>query len=228
MNLRQRILSSLRQEGLTGTVLKVVGIGVERWFDARYGTDTCTRSQLDDLTIDSANKDKGMRYEPTRVMPLIRLFPALRKMMPENSVLVDLGCGKGRVLLLASRWGFLEVRGVEFAQELCDIARKNIAIYKDRTGVRTTFKIIHADVTRYVIDDEENVFFAFNPFDETIFSQVIDNIVLSLRRKPRKILIVNARLTGTFKEILDRQAALAPLQELQYWGWNFSLYSNRD
>ncbi len=169
-----------------------------------------------------------MRYEPTRVMPLMRLFPALREMMPENSVLLDLGCGKGRVLLLASHWGFREVRGVEFAQELCETAKKNIAIYKARTGVQTEFKIIHADVTRYLIDDEENVFFAFNPFDETIFSQVIENIVASLRRKPRKILIVNARLTATYKEILDRQAALAPLRELQYWGWNFSLYSNRD
>ncbi len=133
MNLRQRILASLRQQGLVGTMLKVVGIGVERWFDVRYGTDTCTRSQLDDLTIDSANKDKGMRYEPTRVMPLIRLFPALRKMMPANSVLVDLGCGKGRVLLLASHWGFREVRGVEFAQELCEIAKKNIATYSSHS-----------------------------------------------------------------------------------------------
>ena len=228
MNLRQRILASLRQEGLKGTVLKVAGIGLERWFDARYGTDTCTRSQLEDLTIDSANKERGMIYEPTRVMPLMRLFPALRKIMPENSVLVDLGCGKGRVLLVASHCGFREVRGVEFAQELCDIAKKNIAIYKSRTGIQTEIKIIHADVTRYAIEDEENVFFAFNPFDETIFSQVIDNIAASLRRRPRKILIVNARLSATYREILERQTAFGPLKELRYWGWDFSLYSNRD
>ncbi len=227
MNLWQRAVTSLRQQGVGGSVLKVLGMGAERWFDMRYGTDTCARSQLDELTIDSANKEKGRPYEPTRVMPLRRLGPELRKIMPADSVLVDLGCGKGRVLLLASRWGFREVRGIEFARELCEIAEKNIAIYRAKTGVQTRFEVIHADVTLYPIKDDENIFFAFNPFDETLFKQVIDNIDASVRKRPRKTLVVVAWPIGKYTELLERHEGFSLLSRLRYWGCDFSVYASR-
>jgi hypothetical protein len=227
MNFVQRTFASLRHQGLGGTMLKLFGSLFERTFDRKYDTDTCARSRLDNLTIQSGNKSRGTRYEPTRVMPLRKLFPVLRKLMPAESVLVDLGSGKGRVLLLASQWGFRELRGIEFAQELCEIARKNIAHYRERTGVRAGFEIIHGDVTTYAIRPEENVFFMFNPFDEVIFAKVLANLSASLNAHPRKILLVICLPSAEFRAALDGRREFAPLRELRCWGYDFSIYSNR-
>jgi len=44
-----------------------------------------------------------------------------------NFTFIDFGSGKGRVLLLAARYPFKEVVGIEFSKELNDIALLNSA-----------------------------------------------------------------------------------------------------
>ena len=66
--------------------------------------------------------------------------------------------------------------GVEFSAELCAIARQNCAIYGQRTGSKTRYRVIEADVVNYCIDKAENVFFMFNPFDDVIIKKVLDYI----------------------------------------------------
>jgi predicted RNA methylase len=137
-------------------------------YDLNYGTDTITQRELDYLTIESENKERGVRYQPTRVMLLRKLFEKIRPIIPADPVLVDFGCGKGRVLLVASEFGFKEARGIEFSPELCKIARDNCAIYRKRTGTSTDFQIIEADVTNYRINSNENIFFMFKGNDLTL------------------------------------------------------------
>ncbi len=93
---------------------------------------------------------------------------------------------------------------MEFARELCDIAEKNIAIYRSKTGSQTGFKIIHADAAQYPVQEDENVFFAFNPFAPAIFRQVIENIANSLKKRPRKLLIVIALASPQYREIVEQ------------------------
>jgi SAM-dependent methyltransferase len=49
-----------------------------------------------------------------------------------NTVFIDLGCGKGRTLLLASDYPFRAIVGVEISRELCDMAMENIKTYCSR------------------------------------------------------------------------------------------------
>lgn len=114
---------------------------------------------LDSLTIKSQNKEQGCRYQPTRVVPLRRLPQQIMPLVPANSVLVDLGCGKGRVVLIASQFGFKEVRGIEFAHELCEIARKNCARFRAIKGIVVECSIIEADATLYTIRSGETALF---------------------------------------------------------------------
>jgi cyclopropane fatty-acyl-phospholipid synthase-like methyltransferase len=76
-------------------------------FDLRYGTDTMRRVEKDALpgsSSYSATKARGFRT-------------LMRKLdLPKASVFVDLGSGKGRVLLLAAQYGFEKVVGVEYSQ----------------------------------------------------------------------------------------------------------------
>jgi len=49
-----------------------------------------------------------------------------------NTVFIDLGCGKGRTLLLASDYPFRAIIGIEISRELCDIAIENVKTYCSR------------------------------------------------------------------------------------------------
>jgi len=143
-----------------------------------------------------------------------------------NGVLVDFGSGKGRMLLVASEFGFREERGVEFAHELCETARRNVARYTARTGVAAEFKIIESDAACYAIAADENVFMMYNPFDETILGRVLDNIAASLRKAPRRILIIY--VNPRWGRVIEQQADFVLVHEWVLRGFKFAVYSSRD
>lgn len=226
MALLQRANLSLRQQGVTGTIHKLYCQLVDYLFDRRYGIDTRTWARLNQLTIASDNQSKGRAYKPTRVVPLRKLFHAIQSLDPVvDRVLVDFGCGKGRVLLVAAEFGFRAVRGVEFAQELCAIAQSNCAAYQAKTGSKTEFQIVAADVVNYAIHTDENIFFFFNPFDEEILHRVLHQISASLLAKPRKILIIYHNPVK--RQTIEAWDNLIRVQELNFWGYDFVVYANR-
>lgn len=226
MNVFQRLTESVRHDGLAASVVKLCVWSTDYFFDLRNGLDTCKCSPLEGLTIGGENKERGTRYQPSRVMPLRKLFRLIEPLVPANSVLVDLGCGKGRVLLVASEFGFKEVRGVEFAHELSEIAKKNCAVFKTRRHFKPNYRIIESDVTQYTIEPDETVFFMFNPFDEIILQKVLGNITASLRMQPRRILIIyyNPRAAQT----IEKRDDFTELQEFNFWGYHFKVYSNHE
>jgi hypothetical protein len=225
MNLFQRFTTSLRGIGLRVTLIKFYAIFIDHWFDFRYGVDTCSIMELDDLTIHSDNKTRGYRYQAARVLPLRRLFKTIKSILPANPVMVDFGSGKGRILLVASAFGFGDIRGVEFAHELCEIARKNCAQYKNKTKVETEFKIIESDAVKYEIRSEENVFIFYNPFDDAIMNPVLDNIAASVDKHPRKVFIVY--YNPKWGQLIEHRPNFTVLQKLDFWGYRLVVYSNR-
>src|ERR1035437_7106894 len=189
-NILTRMVGSLKQVGLYGTYLKLYALFSDPFFDIRFGTDTSSIVELNQLTIESNNRKNGVHYQPTKVVFLRKFLKYIQHLIPASSVMIDLGSGKGRVLLIASEFGFREVRGVEFAHELCETAKNNISVYTTKKGSDADFRVIESDVTKYPIQTDENVIFMFNPFNESIMEQVLNNIKLSLQICPRDILII--------------------------------------
>lgn len=111
--------------------------------------------------------------------------------LPKETAFVDMGCGKGKALLLACEYGFRRVVGVEFSAELCEIARTNLARYAQRSGFRGAAQIVHGDVLEYAIHDE-SVFFLYNPFNAVVLRALLANIGRSVRRLPRRVWLVYA------------------------------------
>ena len=94
--------------------------------------------------------------------------------------------------MIASEY-FKRVKGIEFSEELCEIAKKNIFIYNvKRKGhsFRNNVQVIHADVADYNINDEENIFFMYNPIDETVLKKFLKNIEVSINKTPRTVWII--------------------------------------
>jgi cyclopropane fatty-acyl-phospholipid synthase-like methyltransferase len=115
---------------------------------------------------------------------LERLLKNFCDLSPETSI-VDLGCGKGRVMVVAAHFGFKKLIGIEFAKELCIEASRNM----ERTQVAINdihWKVIHANVLDYPIQPDDAVFFMFNPFDEQTLSLFLDKLERSCNQNPRK------------------------------------------
>lgn len=220
----QRRLRNLGNRGVLSFFARSIVIGADALFDIRYGTETSSSCKLEDLTIDSDNIDRGRVYQPTRWVPLQCLFKKIASIIPQNSVFVDFGSGKGRVLMIASQFGFAELHGVEFSQELNQIARDNLEILKKRTRSDFKFSIFLEDAANYSIRDNENVFFLFNPFDEIVMASIVKNICDSLDRHPRKIFIIY--YIPLHSHVIERHPIISKFVDLEIWSYNFRIYSN--
>ena len=159
-----------------------------RWFDFTHGTDTASHVQLAELHIDHEHKSFGTAYQPT-------LPGAFRKLMklvdlPRDGVFVDVGCGKGRVLLLAAEEGFGRVVGVEFSHELCEIARDNAEIFMKRGKGGAHIEVVESDAVAYEIKEDENVFFMFNAFDAEVMEKFLMSLARSFEQHPRKLWLI--------------------------------------
>ena len=190
-------------------------------FDFRYGTNTATWVSLKRLNIRSENLSRAVDYQPTQVLPLRRLLSELE--VPRDRVFVDLGCGKGRVLMLAAEAGFREIRGLEFSSELCEVAEANCAKYKKRKNSDAEFQVIHSDVTEYAIRDED-VFFLFNPFDDRVLGIVLQRILESLAERSRQIWIIYRN--PVHEAVLQANRNFSKLREFAHLGSDFAVYTN--
>ena len=179
-----KIGRTLRQHGVSATIRRV-GAHLRRRrvadeFDVRYGVDTSGVEQLWKFTIRSANARFGSRYQPTSEQELTDAVNCLNE-APRTLIFIDLGCGKGRTLLVASKLGFNQVIGVEFARELVQIARANLA----RMGV-VNASVIHGDAAEFQFPDDDFVLYLYNPFSQEVMRRVIAN----LRRSRAKRIFV--------------------------------------
>jgi SAM-dependent methyltransferase len=102
---------------------------------------------------------------------------------------IDLGCGKGRVLLMASAYPFKRIVGVEFMPNLVSAAQKNISGYSsDRQRCRK-IETLCMDARDFQFPSGPLVVYLFNPFSESTFAQVLENLHRSVEQMPRPVYI---------------------------------------
>jgi SAM-dependent methyltransferase len=150
----------------------------------KYGIKTFVREKLDDLTIVNADITKSSPYEALNYFMLERLLTAFRKLSSVDSI-IDLGCGKGRVMVVAAHFGFTHITGIDFAKELCEDATRNMV--KAQSAIPyINWKVINANVLDYTILPGDSVFFMFNPFVEETLVAFVTKLEESLKLFPRK------------------------------------------
>jgi SAM-dependent methyltransferase len=161
----------------------------ERAFDAELGVDTSGIVRLHDLGFESANKELGSRYEATAPESFARVMAGL-DLGDGELTFVDVGAGKGRVLLLASALPFRRVVGVEFSPELTATAQRNAAAWHERHPDAPPIELVCEDATTYAFPDEPLLVYMYNPFEEPLMLEVLANLHASLARAPRRALLV--------------------------------------
>lgn len=186
-----RVRHALRKRGVRGIGMLALSRLWDLIFDLRYGVDTAATVELVDLTGTIGDVEHAQPYYPTQGIALRGILRTVGGGC--GRVLVDFGCGKGRVLMVAAKFGFHALRGVEFSAGLCDIARRNVERFRRKSRSAADFEIIHADAAEYAVRHDEDVFFLFNPFDQHVLGQVMDNISRSFRARPRRMLLIYRR-----------------------------------
>lgn len=105
--------------------------------------------------------------------------------------LVDYGCGKGRVLLLAAEAGFVKIVGVEFDPALAKVARQNLS---HRLNTEATTVDLHVGDAA-LFDPPEGLLtvFLYNPFGGETLRRVAQRLAKHARNsaEPMWILYVN-------------------------------------
>jgi len=189
-------LKSLGVGGSLRRISEVIRSATELWlsdrFDDRLGADTAGDLSIDELTvpIEARHTAHGFRSIPAGCFR--RAIRCLRLPL-EDFVFVDVGCGKGRALLVAAEFPFRQLIGVEHAEDLVFIARRNVAAARKVVRGMPAVEIVHRDAARFDVPDDPCVFFFYNPFSDELLRLVLAQLIASFAAKPRKLVLLFAR-----------------------------------
>ena len=124
--------------------------------------------------------------KPTGWLPLYLVLRSLR--VGPGDVMVDIGSGAGRALLVASRLPFDRIVGVELLPAMHALASRNLAGFRLRR--RAPVELVQADATAYPLPDDATVLFFYNSFDDEPFRRLMAGVFASLGRRPRRLRLV--------------------------------------
>jgi len=156
--------------------------------EKKYGIHTTGADELKDLEEKGIDITHATIYMPASYELLEELFKQQNVPTPLNHFL-DIGCGKGRALCVAAHHGAEKVTGIDLSKELCDTAKENLVATKQKIP-SLNYNVINNDAFYFEIPPDVDCLFLFNPFDEIIMSGVVNNIVKSLKKHPRKITVL--------------------------------------
>ena len=143
-----------------------------------------------DLCIHTAGRDEAKAdayrypYEPTPYGVLEQL--ADRGLMGEGDVVLDYGCGKGRVGFFLSHMTGVGAVGIEYDGRMYEAALEN-----QRTVISgTKIRFVLARAEQYEVPPEVNRCYFFNPFSVEILHKVLARIMESYYENPREMLLL--------------------------------------
>jgi SAM-dependent methyltransferase len=153
----------------------------EHVLDRRHGIDTSRPVDLDELGL-TAGKHIGYVPSGWRNLP-----SALRHIrVDDDDVFLDLGSGKGRIVIQAAQRGFKRVIGVELSPELHLIAKENLEASRSKL-LCTDVRLIEADIAEFRVPDDVTVVYAYNPVRGELFEAAMGALLASYDRNPRPL-----------------------------------------
>jgi hypothetical protein len=161
----------------------------EARFDSEFGAFTRGDARLSKLSIVSRNRRFGVDYRGVDPEEFARGFFQL-PIRHEDFVFIDLGSGKGRALLLAAKFPFRRLIGVEFARELHEIAAANVLNWRNPDGRCPEFHLHCMDASEFDFPREPLVVFLYNPFGSEVIARVAQRLRDSYAAYPRPVYVL--------------------------------------
>lgn len=121
----------------------------------------------------SKSKDY-FHYQGATYFALLKVMREIKK-YANSYTFMDIGCGKGRAMIVAEYFGFRKISGIELDKDLLEMANRNIVVRK-RPITGTEFKLQHINALEMQYLNEPTVYFLFNPFSREVLDGVLKKI----------------------------------------------------
>lgn len=174
-------------------------------YERRLGVRTEGDLELAELGLDHPDRNG---YQPVEWRALRRVLGP--KDVTAQDVFVDFGAGMGRAVILAARLPIERAEGVELSEKLVRLARANVERTRGRRRCRDV-RIVHADALTYDLPDDVTIAFFNNPFTGDVFAGVLERLIASHDRRPRRLRLIyrtpteHEMIVGTGRFRLVRQ-----------------------
>jgi hypothetical protein len=166
-----------------------------RYGDVEYDWDY--RVDTTSATVGWRNRLLGMfhsPYQPTEPALFHEMLASLMQASPKINIrefiFIDIGSGKGRVLLMAADYPFQRILGIELLPELHRVAKENLARYKSDSQQCFAIACIQGNASEFIFPPEPTVLYLFNPLPECALAKMINNVEQSLREHPRPVFVL--------------------------------------
>ncbi|MCM2370722.1 class I SAM-dependent methyltransferase [Aporhodopirellula aestuarii] len=207
-------------KGPSNSLQSVLSVVDDYVFDRRHQLDTRSEVAINDLDISDEDKQHADKYKPTRARYFRKIMAKLD--LPREGVFVDVGCGKGRILLLAAEHGFDQVVGLEISPSLCEIAERNVASFRENTPTASSIEVVCTNILDYQMDGSETVFFLYSPFDQPVTKTFLEMIRQSINDHPRDLWLIIDEFR--FPELLEDDELLKQSLVYEYGSAIFHVY----
>lgn len=183
-----------------------------RAFDVRYGTDTVGAvpvAAMRDVPPDLAAH--AVHYEASALPKLRQALGAVaRTLGPRlpSFAFLDVGSGKGLVVMHAARRPFRESVGVEMAPELHAIAERNALRFAAAHPDAAPMRLVRGDALSCPLPEGPLVAYLYNPFDAGFLAPFAARLEAAAR-PDREILV--AYVNPVHRAIFDGSRRLEPV-----------------
>lgn len=186
---------------------------VDKMYDKKRGIETCKLAFITELSDDPVDFSGFFIDELYGALP-ITLFDAIHSpanhLSRTDATYVDIGAGKGRMIILAAEKGYKKILGIEYVPSLAQTGIENCEIaLKGMDDVTWANEAIDATTMKY--PDTDLIVFLNNSFDRPMFDDWLNNLIKDLKANPRDMtLIYNHSICS---HVLDE---CADLERIQY------------
>jgi SAM-dependent methyltransferase len=162
----------------------------QRYGDVDYDWDH--RVDTTSATVGWRDRLLGLLHSPYQPTDPALFHELLAKLNIDfrQFVFIDIGSGKGRVLLMAADYPFRSIVGVELLPELDRIAQDNIKRYKSESQKCFTIESIRGDARDFAFPPEPMILYLFNPLPEPGLVSLLANLKRSLEQNPRPVFVL--------------------------------------
>ena len=157
------------------------------------------------------------RYEATPYKALDKLYKKYK--FNKQDELIDFGCGRGRVSFYIHNRFQISVTGIEANDKTFDEALDNEVSYRRISEhIPAPLQFDYGLAEGYEIPITANRFYFFNPFSVDIFERVVNNILLSLKKKERSVDIILYYPLPVYKRFLKDKTPFKLIQKIKVPG----------
>ena len=149
-------------------------------FDTEHGVETSGRIGGSHLGAGHAHDVFNTAYvgvPPSRLRNAVARWREVAGDRPMSEyAFFDMGCGKGRAVMLASTMGFRECAGVELDPGLAAVARGNLEAW-ERTGkARCAVRVMEGDAMEVPLPELPLLVYAYNPFRGPVVRRMLERL----------------------------------------------------